>query len=155
MGKRNQISLAIVCVLFTTGFLIYLKFYYPNNQDTGLQRLKIMLFDENYLAVQGDGVKINENEIKVIWNSERRKGKVIWENGEKVGVIGNEYGPQNFEVFYYNKRIGGVSHMKTNNWHTHSYHIKVHFLDAKHTVGFDFRADGPNQKTEKNISESK
>lgn len=152
MRKRKLLSIAILFVLIGTGFLFYLKFYYPNNRDTALQRLKIMLFNENAISVRGDGVKINDNAIKVIWHSDLVEDRVIWDKGKRVGVIDNEYGPQSFEVLYYNKRIGFASHMKTNNWHTHSYHFKVHFLDAHHTIGFDFRADGPNQRIEKNIS---
>ncbi|MDC0257849.1 hypothetical protein OAK35_03795 [Crocinitomicaceae bacterium] len=138
-------------VLFGTTFLFYLKFFYPDNKDTALHRLKILLFDENNIVVMAAENEIDERAIKVTWSSDFVKSKVIWKNGKKVGAVDNEYGPQGFEVFYYNKLIGGVSHMKTNNWHTHSYKIELHYLDTNKTIGFDFTAVGPNRKTEKNI----
>jgi len=151
--KRNHKMLFVLIgfILLSTVFLFYLKFYYPNNKDTALQRLKILIFDENHITVEGDGIKINDNAIKVTWSSEFVEDKVIWENGDKVGIINNEYDPQSFNVYYYDKLIGSVGHMKTNNWHTHNYKIELHYLDANHTIGFDFTADGPNQITEKNI----
>lgn len=152
MNRNRKILLVlIVLILLSSGFLFYLKFYYPNNQDTAIQRLKILLFNENHFTVEGDGVKINDNAIKVTWSSDFVEDKVIWENGKKIGVIDNEYSPQGFDVYYYDKLIGSVGHMKTNNWHTHNYKIVLHYLDANHTIGFDFIANGPNQKTEKNI----
>ncbi len=151
MKMKRKLIIASVFLLLVVGFLVYLKFYYPKNRDTLLHRLKIALFDENSITVRGDGVKINDNAIKVTWSSEFIKEKVIWENGEKVGEIDNEYGPQGFNVYYYDQLIGGLDHMKTNNWHTHHYSIKLHFLDANHTMGFDFRAYGPNSRIEKNV----
>lgn len=145
--KRNRKTLisAIALVWITAGFLFYLKFYYPSNQDTILHRVKIGFYDENYISVRGDGVKIMDDKIKVVWSSDFVKDKVIWEKGKHVGTIENEYGPQGFSVYYSDQLIGHVTHMKTNNWHTHSYRIKLKFLDANHTMGFDFRADGPNR----------
>lgn len=151
--KRNRkiLSITLLITLMSVGFLFYLKFYYPKNKDTIMHRLKISLFDENDITVKGDGVKINDNAIKVTWDSDCVPEKVIWENGEKVGVIDNEYGPQGFDVYYYDKLIGSTGHWKTNNWHTHSYTIELHYLDANHTIGFNFKADGPNQTIEKDI----
>lgn len=149
--KRKILSIVLVFILMITGFLFYLKFYYPNNVDTVLLRVKLSLFDENYITVKGDSVKINDNEIKVTWSCDGVKERVIWENGEKVGVIENEYGPQNFKVFYYGKLIGHAGNWKTNNWHTHSYIIELHYLDANHTIGFDFKAIGPDDICRTNI----
>ncbi len=149
--KRKILSTVFIIILLCAGFLFYLKFYYPNNQDTALQRLKIFLFDENNITVEGDGVKISDDGIKVIWSSEVVKGKVIWENEEQVGSIENVYGPQTFSVYYYNRLVGTAYHLETSNWHTHDYTIKLHFLDANHTVGFDFNAEGPDRLTLKTI----
>ena len=142
--KRKLLLTAVVLSLAVTPFLFYLKFYYPSNQDTVLHRLRISLFDENYISVHGDGVKINDDKITVVWSSQFVKNKIIWKNGKQVDEIDNEYGPQGFTVYYYGELVGSVGHMKTNNWHTHSYKIKLHYLDSSHTIGFDFSADGPN-----------
>lgn len=109
-----------------------------------------MLFDENPLSVKvEDG--LNVNAVKVTWQSESGKETVIWQNGEKVNVIGNVYGPQQFRVYYHDQFLGGVSQMKTNNWHTHTYKVQVHYIYDSDIVVFDFSAEGPDEEKKENV----
>ena len=108
-----------------------------------------MLFDENPLSVKvDDGLDVNA--VKVTWQSESGKETVIWQNGEKVNAIGNEYGKQTFKVYYQDQLLGEVHQFKTNNWHTHIYKVQVHYLKNADVLVFDFSADGPNKVKKEN-----
>lgn len=111
-----------------------------------------MLFDENPLSVKvEDG--LDPNAVKVTWQSESGKETVIWQNGEKVNTIGNEYGKQTFKVYYQDQLLGKRHQFKTNNWHTHIYKVQVHYLFDSDIVVFDFSAEGPDKVKEENVGQ--
>ena len=71
-SQKNLLFTVIITLIIFGNFLLYIKFYTPNNVDSNLLRLKILLFDENPLSVKvEDG--LDANAVKVSWQSETTK----------------------------------------------------------------------------------
>ena len=49
----------------------------------------------------------------------------IIKNGEQIADIPYDYGKQVLIVYYNKIEIGRIGLWKTNNWHSHRYHIKI------------------------------
>lgn len=59
--------------------------------------------------------------------------------------IKNEYGDENFKIYYNKKLIGQAGIFKTNWWHTHDYFFR--FFRTKTNISFDFNVKGPDHKS--------
>lgn len=127
--------LLITCTLFVSFCLVNLR-----NQDNLIGKLQNLLINQNSVLVTGINIDLDKVSIKCI-----ESNRMIFENGKKVSNIENEYGGDNFEVFYDDKLIGKSGIFKTNWFHTHDYFFKI--LKIKNELKFDFKVKGPNQKS--------
>lgn len=150
--KKKLKLYGFIFIILSVVFFLFLKFYPIPQKNTFLYRTKLVLFDENPITVTGDGVKLNDDAIRVSWQTDFTKETIIWENGEQQTSINNEYGNHIFKVYYYDSLVGQVVHLRTNNWHAHHFHFHLHYLNVDHDIGFDFMADGNNGYEETDIS---
>ena len=135
MAKKYKTLLLISIALCSCFCLVNLR-----NQDDLLSKLQNLLINQNTVLVTGANINLEKVSIKCI-----ETNQMIFENGKKVSNIENEYGGDNFEVFYDNKLIGKSGIFKTNWFHTHDYFFKINKL--KNDLIFEFKVKGPNQKS--------
>lgn len=101
--------------------------------------IKFKLFD-NTIMISGDDIDLDKITIKSI-----EKNKVIFENNEIISKIKNQYGGDNFLVYYGDELIEQAGIEKKSWWHTHNYYFYFFALNAE--IVFEFSANGFEGKT--------
>ncbi|MDX2174436.1 MAG: hypothetical protein SFY56_15140 [Bacteroidota bacterium] len=110
------------------------------NQDTILNRLQCQFFDKNTINVSAGDIDLDKIVIESL-----EENKVVFKNGKKTSKIKNQYGGDNFKVFYKNKLLGQAGIFKTNWWHTHDYFFKV--FKTCTNIAFEFEVIGPDHRS--------
>lgn len=84
------------------------------------------LYSPNKIIVEAIN-PLQTQKVTITWISELSPVKdTLYLNGKNLNKIFKEYGKNDFEIFYDNKKIGTLSHLKLANWHGHTYKIKVY-----------------------------
>ena len=95
MMKKRHKKIGIICIsllgiVLILFFIFKFQFQFFHFQD--------VLFDKNTISVETENIDANKITIELIDYS----SGVIFKNGKKVGRIKNEYGGDNFKIFYDN-----------------------------------------------------
>jgi hypothetical protein len=141
MTKRRKRAYSILFIILTTltaGVILNSSAF--RNKDNILNRIQCIIFNKNTISVST--TKINVDSIKI---ESMEEGKVVFKDGKMTSNIKNQYGGDNFKIFYNEKLIGQAGIFKTNWWHTHDYHFNI--LRTKNNITFYFKVEGPDRKS--------
>lgn len=135
---KRLISIFIV----GTAIIISAKYFSKPfiNHDTILGRISNVLNTNNLVKLKCVGLA--KSSINISWSSEMNNSEKIIQEGEKVGKVGHEYGPNNFLVSINNMPGISFSHFKTNNWHAHNYSFRI--IAIQDSISICFSAIGPD-----------
>lgn len=136
--KYKLLILYLIVTILASGLILNSSYF--RNQDTIFNRLQGKFFDKNTINVSVDDIDLDKIAIESI-----EENKVVFKNGKKTSKIKNQYGGDNFQVFYNNKLIGQAGIYKTNWWHTHDYFFKV--FKTNTSIAFEFKVIGPDQNS--------
>ena len=139
--KKRKTAIFIILGFLLIGFCVFLKVYTFRNQDNLLNRLQIIFFDKNSIAVTGENIDLDKVTIECLEYSQG----IVFEKGRKVAKIKNEYGGDSFKIFYDGKPIAMAWIFKTNWWHTHDYFFDITKIDT--IFQFKFNVIGPNSES--------
>lgn len=141
MYKRQKSYIIILLTISTIFVVLYgLKNYKYSNYDSIIYRLQCLIFNENSLTVKTKNLDIKKVVIKSI-----EENKIVFEDGKETSKIKNQYGGDNFEIYYDNKLVGQAGIFKTNWWYTHDYCFDL--LKDNSKIIFHFQVSGPNQNS--------
>ena len=134
----------ILILVGTIVILIGLKYISKpfTNEDSVLGRISNQLNANNKITLECQGLE--PSDVDITWDTELSKSKTIIHEGQLIGKIGHEYGPNKFTVNINDKPILSFSHFKTNNWHYHNYDFSV--LIKGDSISIHFSAIGPDYK---------
>jgi antitoxin component YwqK of YwqJK toxin-antitoxin module len=134
-SKKVIITLIVISISFIALKLI-LKSY--RNTDTILCRISNILNENNGFAIQTSG--LDQNKLEIIWINEMNQ-KHIYSNGKQIAKIDHEYGKNGFEIQVNPSTKFNVGHIKTKNWTSHNYTIKINKDSTEYKI--EFIANGP------------
>ena len=117
--RKKLIFILVILVAFVVSIFL-IKVAKVRNQDNLLNRFQCIFFDKNTINVSGINVDLQKIVISSV-----EEDKIIFKNGQKTSGIKNEYGGDNFKIFYNKKLIGQAGIFKTNWWHTHDYFFEI------------------------------
>ena len=140
---KTKIIIASLLGFVFISFLAFLNYSrFPQEEKFYiLNVLQCVLFDKNTILVTGKNIDINKITVELIDESQG----VVFKNGKKVKRIKNEYGGDNFIIFYDSLLIAQAGIFKTNWYHTHTYCFDVVKKDS--TFDFNFRVKGANSES--------
>ena len=141
--KKTKVVFASLAgiLLVLVFFLIFIepRKHYPQNYFFNV--LLCTFFDKNNIIVDGENIDINKVTIELM---DYPHG-IVFKNGKKVKRIKNEYGDNDFKVFYDSLLIAQAGIFKYNWYHTHDYFFYVVKNDS--TFDFSFSVKGPDSET--------
>lgn len=138
MQNRRKRQIYILLTISTVLVVFFgFKNYKFSNYDNTIYRLQCSIFNANTVTVKTKKLDINKVVIKSIEDN-----KIVFEGGKETSKIKNQYGGDNFEIYYENKLIGQAGIYKTNWWYTHDYYFDL--VKTGSRILFRFQAIGPN-----------
>ena len=135
MKKGTSKTKIIIASLF--GFAVILFFIFLKEERQYLfDVMQCTLFDKNLIFVEGENIDINKVTIESINYSQG----VVFKNGKKVKRIKNEYGYEDFKIFYDGLLIAQAGIFKMNWYNTHTFYFNIIKKDS--TFDFNVRVKG-------------
>lgn len=134
-SRRLRIIVVILFCWLIGGYVILRN---AQNTDTIAARLSNLVFENNPVELKCIGV--DRSQVEITWHAQELAA-VIFKKGEKISSIGQEYGPNAFDIWI-GKTILHAGHWKFANWHSHDYLIKLVKVDSSYFL--TFIADGPD-----------
>ncbi len=133
MGLKKQKSIFLYSIIIFFIALIITK------KSTIYYQI-LQLYSPNDIIVEAINPLLTEK-VTITWSSELNSVKdTLYLNGENLNKIYKEYGKNDFEIIYDNKKIGTLSHLKLANWHGHIYKIKIYSKNG--VICFEAEAEG-------------
>lgn len=106
-----------------------------NNTDTIVHKIGCRLFELNTISIEADS-SIDLNQVHIVIN-----GHPVFEEGEQVNRVGQEYGHRVFEIYHKEVLIAEVGHFRRNNWYTNQYVFDL--SQSGESISVEHQIDGP------------
>ena len=133
--------LIIFLVITVVGLVFSKPVFRPfENTDTIINKIGCRLFEFNVISVTAfDNIDLDNIQIKI-------RDKIVFKDRKQRHKIGQEHGYSILDIYFKDRLIAVIGHMKTNDWFTNKYIIEVSKQDNNYIVKHEIT--GPDSKND-------